>query len=106
MEYLVGKSKLLGFFLPAVCIVAERAEAAGCSGSGMQLSGSTGPPLRKGAHPPLSLLLALVGIGQCATLIQFTGVAEDGSWVVFVGLLNQTVMVRGSTSAKTISRKV
>lgn len=105
MEYLVGKSKLLGFFLPAVCIVAERAEAAGCCGSGMQLSGSTGSPLRKGARPHLSLLLALVDVGQCATLTQFTGVAEDGSWVVFVGLPNQTVTAKGSTSAKTISRK-
>lgn len=97
----MARCKLLGFFLPAVCIVAERAEAAGCCGSGVQLSRSTCSPLRKGACPSLSLLLALVYIRQSATLIQFTGVAEDGSWVAFGGLLNQTVKIRGSTSAKT-----
>lgn len=46
-----------------------------------------------------------MSIEQHATLIQFAAVAENGSWLVFGGLLNQTMKARGSTSAKTRSRK-
>jgi len=76
----------------------------GRCGSGRQLSRSTCSPLEQRGCPSLSLLLALAYVGQHATLLQFTGVAEDGSWVVFGGLLNQTVKVRGSTNVKTSSR--